>query len=603
MHKSARGRGALLPVFLLAFIVLSTAAAMPAAAETVIIYPLDNSAVNESEITMIGAVTGPGEIPVMQVNGGKVIPFVKPNGTFEQLIKLRPGLNELKFRDMSLTVLRVDSGRVPADYTRYGSHEALEDGCGTCHELGSRGDFSLSEEDPDLCLGCHDDPSEGALVMHDAMEEGCTACHDPHLSGYGSLLVDEPMQLCYQCHDEVQPEGKGINGHSPISDDEDCLACHLPHGGAVSSLLYDEPPGLCYECHDDVLAEAGEKGTMHPPAEEGSCTDCHNPHGGPSAILVAREICLECHDAFRAPGGGSIHSPAADGECAGCHNPHSSPRKSLLRASGTGLCYMCHDEYEGKVVHSPIADDESCLDCHNPHVADSRYLLDNTGMEVCLDCHDNPVGETMVSTRAGVHSPIADDRECTPCHSPHAGQSSLLWQEEPDLCFQCHDDFTLNKKGEELEYIHGPVAMGACSACHRPHASKDKYLMDAHGLDVCIDCHDDPTLSSGDKLWIYDHPPVEEDCMNCHNAHASAYPAQLSDAIYDLCSGCHPDHRRHSLDASRAIQRKSSVVRLPPFFPLTWNDQLVCTGCHVPHGSDNVLILKTEKMVLCMNCH
>lgn len=689
-----RLKGALVPVFFTALVAALSLSAATAGAAVSIIYPVDGTAVSQTSITVLGAVTGPGEMPILHVNGKKVIPYVKPDGVFEQVVRLKPGVNKVLLKRESMSILLVPNGQVPADFSRRNLHPALDEGCGACHSLEKRGDLALVEEGKALCLQCHDDPSAGKAHSHEAMEEGCTACHDPHSgvgpglniealpglcyqchdpvaegkkaphepaaaggcpdchdphgaangklltaapeelclqchddpaegaavaheamedgcltchSPHGSdtapALIDEQPALCAQCHDDVVPAGRKVNGHSPIADDGECSACHRPHGGPNPKLLVLSPPELCYQCHDNVLEVAGESGSLHPPAEEGSCTDCHNPHGGPSALLVSTEVCFDCHDAFEAPGGGSLHDPVGEGECVECHSPHASPNRHLVRQDGTGLCYRCHDEFEGQVVHSPIADDDSCLECHNPHTGKGAHLLDTRVMDVCLQCHDNPVDISMNSLRATVHGPIRDEGNCAGCHSPHAGGVKLLRDPQPELCYRCHKDPTLDSKGDEYEFIHGPVAMGMCTACHQPHSSVEGKLLNVRGLDVCLGCHEDPAVDDQGRPWPSSHPPVSRDCLQCHDPHASAEKGHLKEPAFDLCSDCHPEHKGHKLDASRAVSGQTTMVHLPPLFPLSWDNQLVCTGCHRPHGAYNRPLLKTDKMVMCMNCH
>jgi len=43
----------------------------------------------------------------------------------------------------------------------------------------------------------------------------------------------------------------------------------------------------------------------------------------------------------------------------------------------------------------------------------------------------------------------------------------LLIAQEPELCYNCNDDYTVS-----ASFIHGPVAVGQCLFCHNPHKSK-----------------------------------------------------------------------------------------------------------------------------------
>jgi len=224
-------------------------------------------------------------------------------------------------------------------------------------------------------------------------------------------------------------------------------------------------------------------------------------------------------------------------------------------------------------------------------------------MEVCLECHDDPVEAFKFKASSTIHSPILDDNDCTSCHSPHAGQKKMLVLSEPDLCYECHDNMTVKSRGEEYDFIHEPVGSGECTVCHGPHAGRESFMLDRKGRQLCLECHDDPALDSAGSLWSSAHPPVLENCTSCHVPHASDHEGQLVKDAFDLCTSCHSSHPAHTLDATRALAGLSGATNLPRYFPVTREEKMVCTGCHLPHGSRNSPLLREEKAQLCANCH
>lgn len=105
------------------------------------------------------------------------------------------------------------------------------------------------------------------------------------------------------------------------------------------------------------------------------------------------------------------------------------------------------------------------------------------------------------------HEPY-QKKQCMACHDKNA--VSELINEEPQLCYSCHENF--NKKYEKL---HGPVDFGFCIVCHEPHMSENEHLQIKAGNALCFPCHvsyevkqPDTHIEIGDEL-----------CSKCHNPH------------------------------------------------------------------------------------
>ncbi len=187
---------------------------------------------------------------------------------------------------------------------------------------------------------------------------------------------------------------------------------------------------------------------------------------------------------------------------------------------------------------------------------------------------------------------------CDSCHSLEDGDIEIP-SDLKETCFGCHDDFTRNEDGEELEYVHGPVAEGECLACHNPHYSENRKLLNAWPPgELCVQCHDDKDpreLEEGETV----HEPVKELlCSDCHSPHASPYEYQLVRKGNALCRGCHTSfHSNH-----RRAEARRPTTQIPDDFPRN-GDDFACLGCHKPHFSENPRLFRKSESKLCFTCH
>ncbi len=174
--------------------------------------------------------------------------------------------------------------------------------------------------------------------------------------------------------------------------------------------------------------------------------------------------------------------------------------------------------------------------------------------------------------------------QCGACHTTKNAKSPDLKMEMPELCYSCHTNY------EENDFIHGPVGAGACTLCHNPHESKNKNLLTTSTVnELCTSCHSTKgdMLKSGENI----HPPVQDSCINCHDAHGQKHKFQLkADRKKDLCLTCHTDKKEritNSINKHGAIEMGEK-----------------CLGCHDPHSSPNIKLLKAEdSKTICLTCH
>lgn len=162
-----------------------------------------------------------------------------------------------------------------------------------------------------------------------------------------------------------------------------------------------------------------------------------------------------------------------------------------------------------------------------------------------------------------VHEPRKD---CTNCHD-RARQSrfkprTFLKNMVPELCYECHDDFTASAK-----YVHGPVAVGQCLFCHHHHQSRIEHLLKKPEPQLCYQCHKIDTISS-----IPAHLAEQQFiCTDCHDAHTSSIRHLLKEA--SLLTDSKADETE-AVQSRNFVDSKRTAEELPGFREITATAEL-----------------------------
>ncbi len=378
-------------------------------------------------------------------------------------------------------------------------------------------DFVIRDDTVKTCQECHADLLAEETV-HAPAKKKCERCHEtkgqehPLENVIGFTLAEEVPGLCYGCHD---PKNVEEHVHDPIAKGE-CLTCHSPHSSPNLYLAKASPVGvMCNECHTLDIPEGN---MVHQAVTDGDCQACHNPHQSDNEKLLnstnTARLCRSCHKPQRKELKLEyVHAPFKE-DCFKCHKPHSSKEAHLVDQKTSDLCMSCHEEIHNSVesaslVHGALTDDNSCLNCHSAHASDIPKILKADSSALCLDCHNRSYAagtrvianiELKLRNSKSVHAAIAENG-CLACHLPHTSERfSLLAKEFPDhkyasgpgsfaLCFDCHDkallieEFTttatnFRNEDQNLHFLHSNGDKGRnCNLCHDVHGSMNEHLI------------------------------------------------------------------------------------------------------------------------------
>jgi predicted CXXCH cytochrome family protein len=110
--------------------------------------------------------------------------------------------------------------------------------------------------------------------------------------------------------------------------------------------------------------------------------------------------------------------------------------------------------------------------------------------------------------RQSIHPPY-QEKNCAACHD--RDQGFQLAEKSPDLCYECHDNFT-----KKYNTVHAPVEEGLCLDCHNQHFSANAHLLVQQGSALCVTCHDQTDIVNIDAQHR-----MTADCLDCHDPHGS----------------------------------------------------------------------------------
>jgi len=244
--------------------------------------------------------------------------------------------------------------------------------CTACHEPHEAGNPQLLKGEPNaVCVSCHaGDRVRQAHPSYPMPLNDCLSCHTPHGSGRRALVRDNlhapfekgcgtchgkgdmGMELCLECHKEVNAQIRAAHGHLLRVKGNSCTTCHSPHTGNEPNLLRGGQKQICWPCHKGTFARYDDRLHIHPEAHD--CKECHAVHGSSNLAMLkdgGNETCSRCHETqgkFSHPVGEKVLDPRTDQimTCVSCHQPMGTDFRYNLKLSGEkDLCIQCHRTY------------------------------------------------------------------------------------------------------------------------------------------------------------------------------------------------------------------------------------------------------------------
>ena len=199
------------------------------------------------------------------------------------------------------------------------------------------------------------------------------------------------QETCGECHEDLILSTATLI-HTRVAG-LTCKTCHsaaMKHveTGDTGGLIPEDPQNLCFGCHTDLLCD-GE----HCGRDTYTCNSCHCVHhgSGPAMLSGENRKCQSCHKDSAAQMHLPNHHPVPEGKmtCVSCHSPHSSFKPSEATGKDINdLCWKCHSNYQGPFIfeHAPVVED--CRICHEPHGSIADSLLTQNEPFLCLQCHE-----------------------------------------------------------------------------------------------------------------------------------------------------------------------------------------------------------------------
>ncbi len=403
--------------------------------------------------------------------------------------------------------------------------------------------------------------------------ESCTSkCHQ-HAGGFGHGKGDTRVELCIECHGHEPGTYYMVDGRYPYNPADASRLSLQPSRGFGST--------AAHSTHTESWIDAGDGWGETVPAGAGAddrrgpgiyCDSCHDIHDMPAfrsgtdrnedgrITLDETDVCDDCHSP-----GGSYNGVDSVGDSVGAKDNWLSG--GVYRADNTTLkpgkekwCAGCHDEWQPTAPAASRIDtarwDAAAgiargIDVVAPPVIgdeDAPYNY-GTGWGFYKTGHGLPSDQKIPSSGGTKPGPGV---ECNDCHDPR-----LPHIDGRQRSYDCADgcDPAEYQSGYRLKYpMQIPLTDG-----YRPPRESNYQL--------CFSCHDFEAVT---------------DAADGGNG------PQTSNYYDDTQSPNRNLHYRHL--ARGAINSSSD-------WSGNWNSKLTCIVCHNPHGTTNLAMIRTGRIL------
>ncbi len=403
--------------------------------------------------------------------------------------------------------------------------------------------------------------------------ESCTAkCHQ-HVGGFGHGKGYTHVDLCVECHGHEEGTYYMKDGRYPYNPADASRLSQVPSRGFGST--------AAHSTHTESWINAGDGWGETVPASAGAddrrgpgiyCDSCHDIYNMPTFksgvdhnedgvfTLDETDVCDACHSP-----GGSYNGVDSVGDSVGAKDNWLS--NGVYRADNTTLkpgkekwCAGCHDEWQASApesshINTAAWDAEAGIargiDLFAPPVIgdeDAPYKY-GTGWGFYKTGHGLPSDQDIPSSGGSKPGPGV---ECNDCHDPR-----LPHIDGNQRTYDCTDgcDSAEYQNGYRLKY---PMQMPLTDGYIPPEESN---------YQLCFSCHDFEAIT---------------DAADGGNG------PQTSNFYDDTQSPNRNLHYRHL--ARGAINTSSD-------WSGNWNSKLTCIVCHNPHGTSNLAMIRTGKIL------
>ncbi|UCH82371.1 MAG: hypothetical protein JSW20_06975 [Nitrospiraceae bacterium] len=419
-------------------------------------------------------------------------------------------------------------------FTFRGAHNAIRNGCATCHDAPVQMPMGTTDDD---CYNCHSSTGvavttyEGTLNPSHTLFNFSYTCTDCH-------TVDSWMGANYT-HQNFQQNGL----HASL----DCTACHASgYPGNYAGAAQND----CYTCHQNDYNGALNHINFNFPQD---CTVCHSGNSWSGASYS--------HQSFQLSG---VHTIL---DCTACH---ASGYPGEYAGTADDDCYACHSsDYQNESEHAESGYPQDCTTCHSVNswegAAFQHVNFKTKGVHTtlnCTACHTTGYPGELAGTT---------DDECHTCHvSDYEGAPNHALFNYPHDCSACHLDnswtgASFTHQSLNLNSLHSALD---CTACH---ASGYPGNYAGASQNDCFTCHqsdyngapnhtafsypqDCTTCHSGNS-WqgaTFQHQSFQlrgiHATLSCNACHSSGYPGNYAGTSDDECFTCHESdyNREHN---------------------------------------------------------
>jgi len=243
---------------------------------------------------------------------------------------------------------------------------------------------------------------------------------------------------------------------------------------------------------------------------------------------------------------------------------------------------------------------DACAGCHRAHTATQGNLLTSSTEALCLTCHGSTAAGAQTNVTDGVYgqyrnsSGVYVNKDATEAEgtvgAPLLGGGFEYYQLQGQSGFSAvtsyHDvsgtEVSVWGLGSANTGQTAAMASGlTCGTCHDPHGSTNYRI-----LRLTVNGHTLPAVDSGeDGTWNYTAENwgsgMSAFCAACHENYGEGGPINTGGVV----------HFRHDIDMnfSTGENVNPETVGFEGYYlPLAHTGQgdiVVCTTCHLPHGS------------------